>query len=208
MNQVSLNLASMTALEKASFAQTVADALVQNEATFPDQPVPGADLYDFATAVKQQLTDADAAKATWREMISAQNDMLATLDGYLRQTATYVGAVAGDDAATIELVGLNVRERAARIGQLPAPMGLVVTAGRNPGAITARWHVVKKARNYIVQYEAGAILPPIFSNETVVTRSRVDLAHLLSATRYWFRVAALGTAGPSNWTDAVSVVTQ
>ncbi len=24
----------------------------------------------------------------------------------------------------------------------------------------------------------------------------------------WFRVAALGTAGPSHWTDAVSVVTQ
>src|SRR3954452_3034585 len=106
MNQVTLNLASMTALEKASFAQTVADALVHNEDTFPDQPVPGADLYDFATAVKQQLADADAAKATWREMISAQNDMLATLDGYLRQTATYVGAVAGGDAATIELVGL------------------------------------------------------------------------------------------------------
>jgi Fibronectin type III domain len=208
MNQVALNLNTMTALEKASFAQNVASSLIANEGTFPDQPVPGADLYDFATAVKQALSDADAAKATWREMISAQNDMLATLEGYLRQTATYVGSVADGDAATIELAGLNARQPAARIGQLPAPTGLKVTADRNPGTITARWRVVRKTRNYIVQYAPGATLPPIFPNEISVTRTRADLAHLTSATRYWLRVAALGTAGPSNWTDVLSVVTQ
>jgi Fibronectin type III domain len=158
--------------------------------------------------VKQALSDTDVAKVTWREMIAAQNDLLATLDSYLRQTAIYVGSVAEGDPATIELAGLNVREPARRIGQLPAPLGLVVTADRNPGTVTLRWRVVKKARNYIAQYAAGAVLPATWPNETSVTRTRLDLAHLQSSTRYWFRVAALGTAGLSHWTEAVSVVTQ
>src|SRR5947209_895063 len=101
MTQVALNLATMTALEKASFAQNVGTALIENEAAFPDQPIAGADLFDFATAIKAALTETDAARATVRQLLSAQNDMLATLDTYLRQTATYVQSVSAGDAATI-----------------------------------------------------------------------------------------------------------
>src|SRR5215472_8709965 len=105
MKQVALNLNTMSAIEKAVFAQNVGNALVANETTFPDQPIAGADLIDFALAVKTALTDADTAKLAWREMIAAQNDMVATLDGYLRQTAIYVQGVSDGDAATIELAG-------------------------------------------------------------------------------------------------------
>src|SRR5262245_54690167 len=100
MNLVALNLNTMTAIEKATFAQNVGSALIANEDTFPDQPVPGADLMDFALAVKTALTDAEAARASWREMIAAQNNMIATLDNFLRQTAIYVGSIAGGNAAT------------------------------------------------------------------------------------------------------------
>jgi hypothetical protein len=208
MRQVALNLNTMSAIEKATFALNVGSALVDHEATFPDQPITGADLMDFANAVKTALSDADAAKATWREMIAAQNDMLATLDGYLRQTAIYVQSVSSGNAATIELAGLNVRQAAARIGQLPAPGGVIVTPGKSAGTVTLRWRAVKKARGYIVQYTASPTFPTTFPAEANVTRARLDLSHLQSATRYWFRIAALGTAGPSNWTDVVSVVTQ
>jgi hypothetical protein len=208
MNQVALNLNTMTAIEKAIFAQNVGDALVANEATFPDQPVAGADLIDFALAVNTALTDAEAAWANWREMIAAQNNMIATLDNFLRQTAIYVGAVAQGDAATIELARLNVRKPASHVGQLPAPVGLIVKTTQSPGTVSLRWARVRKARSYIVQYAAGNTLPATFPNETPVTRARLDVKHLQSATRYWFRVAAIGTAGPSQWTDPVSAVTQ
>jgi hypothetical protein len=208
MKQVALNLNTMTAIEKASFAFNVGSSLVDHEATFPDQPVTGADLMDFANAVKQALTDADAAKVAWREMIAAQNDMVATLDGYLRQTAIYVNAVASGSAATIELAGLDVRQPAARIGQLPAPAAVILAPGKSAGTVTLRWRAVKKTRGYIVQYAASPTLPATFPAETSVTRARLDLSGLQSGTRYWFRIAALGTAGPSHWTDVVSVVTQ
>ena len=45
-------------------------------------------------------------------------------------------------------------------------------------------------------------------SDELVSRAKKTVTGLSSMTRYWFRVAAIGAAGPSNWSNAVSVVTQ
>ena len=84
---------------------------------------------------------------------------------------------------------------------MAAPMGLVATANLN-------WRHVKSAASYRIQFGAGATLPTAFDGDVLVTRARGTVAGLASGTRYWFRVAAIGAAGPSLWTNAISVVTQ
>ncbi|SRR5258707_14459601 len=111
-------------------------------------------------------------------------------------------------AAIIELAGLNVRNVAGSIGQLPAPGSLIILPGRNPGTVTLRWKRVQGATTYLIQYAASATLPSAFNHEESVTRTKQGITALVSGVRYWFRVAALGAAGPSPWTNAVSVVTQ
>ena len=71
-----------------------------------------------------------------------------------------------------------------------------------------RWRVVKHAATYVVQRRDGVELPIDFNDTETSTRARLDVSGLSSATRYWFRVAANGAAGLSNWTNPVSVVTQ
>jgi hypothetical protein len=208
MSTVKLDLAAMNAAVKVAFATNVGTALVENEATFPDQPVPGADLIDFAITVGQAADAAQAARATLRELVSTHNDMLATLEGYLRQTGSYVQSVSGGQAAIIELAGLNVRHASGSIGRLPAPQSLMLVPGRNPGTVTLRWQRVKGATTYLIQYAAAATLPSAFNREESVTRSKQRINGLVSGVRYWFRVAAIGAAGPSAWTNVVSVVTQ
>jgi hypothetical protein len=208
MSQVKLDLASMSAAEKTQFAITVGQMLIANESTFPDQPVPGADLIDFAVALTDTMGQADVARATWHELISTQQDMLGTLDGYLRQVATYVQSVSHGQAAIIELAGLNVRHAAGRIGQLPAPEGFIAVSSTNPGTVKLKWKPVKRARNYVIQYTAAAVLPPAFHQQVPVTRTKLVLTGLASGTKYWFRAAAINAAGLSPWTNAVAVVTQ
>lgn len=84
----------------------------------------------------------------------------------------------------------------------------MLVAGQNPGTVTLRWQRVKGATTYLIQYAAAATLPSAFNREESVTRAKYAITALVSGVRYWFRVAALGAAGPSPWTNAVSVVTQ
>jgi hypothetical protein len=74
--------------------------------------------------------------------------------------------------------------------------------------VTLKWARVKSAKSYVIQYAAAATLPSAFNQEVTVTRTKHTLTTLTSGTRYWFRAAALGAAGLSTWTNAVSVVTQ
>lgn len=98
MSTVKLDLASMNATQKVALGFLVGTALIENEATFPDQPVTGGDLQDFAVTVGQAADAAQAARATLRELVSTHNDMVATLEGYLRQTGSYVQSVSGGQA--------------------------------------------------------------------------------------------------------------
>jgi hypothetical protein len=120
-----------------------------------------------------------------------------------------VQTVSHGNAATIELAGMDVRgSSSARVGALPVPESFNVLAGRNPGTAVLRWKVVKHAATYVVQRRESAALPFDFNASETSTRTRFDATGLASATRYWFRVAANGAAGLSDWTSAVSVVTQ
>src|SRR5881296_2013304 len=129
MDKVKLDLDKMSAAEKARFASMVGERLIFNEGAFPEPPVAGADLMDFADAIKQAMTNAAAARATWRSLVTTANDMLAQLDGYLRQTASYVENVSGGSAAIIELAGLSVRNASAPVGPLPALRDFTAASG-------------------------------------------------------------------------------
>ena len=194
--------------EKAQFANVIGQNLVTNEGVFPEPPVAGADLMDFANSLRQAITDAQVARLKWRELTLTQNAMVRTLENYLRQTANYVDNVSAGNAETIRLSGLGVRNPNAPVGPLPPLRDFIAAAGRNAGTAELKWAKVKKARTYVVQYAASVNLPSEFDNTTSVTRTKFVVTGLASATRYWFRAAALGAAGPSPWTNAVSVVTQ
>lgn len=208
MSQVKLDLAAMSAIEKAQFALVVADALGKNDTTFTDPTISSDDLNNFAVTVRQSITTAQVAHMAWRSKVAAQNEKLATLELYLRQTASYVQNVSAGDASIIELAALSVREPNGKIGRLPAPAGIEVQPASNPGMVTLKLTPVKKAKGYLVQFAASASLPATFPHSQALTKSKLTITGLTSATRYWFRAAATNPAGLGEWTDPVSVVTQ
>ena len=121
---VKLDLNKMSAREKIAFATNVGDAVLNNGPTFPACPVDGLDLMDYADSVRDAITAAQAAKATYHTLVQTQNNMLRTMDGFLTRVGAYVDNVAAGRATIIELARLNVRNPTARVGELDAPLGL------------------------------------------------------------------------------------
>ena len=53
----------------------------------------------------------------------------------------------------------------------------------------------------IVQKSPDPISPTSWQQASVVTKSKTTVSGLTSGTKYWFRVAAVGTAGQGPWSD-------
>src|SRR5438552_1705940 len=205
---VKLDLNKMSISEKIAFATNVGDALLNNGATFPACPVDGLDLMDYASSVNDAVNAAHAARSTHRTLVATQNNMLRTLDGFLTRVGAYVSNVAAGNAAIIELARLGVRNPTGRVGVLDAPTDLKAAPNDNPGAVELKWRANRFAKAYQVQFATDMTFPAATSKTQLASRAKILVANLTTATRYWFRVAAIGAAGPSNWTNPVAVVTQ
>src|SRR5439155_25407913 len=120
-------------------ATRIGIALVANEATFPDQPVPGADLIDLAVTLRDALSDVESARTSLREHLAQERALETAVDAALGQTARYVQNVSAGDETIIALAGMDVARRRSPVGALGSPEGLSAREGLFAGEIVLRW---------------------------------------------------------------------
>ena len=172
----------------------------------------------FDAVVKQALED-------W----SGSTDQLAALDAELRASETAILALRGRLHTAREQYLLDERRYASGVeltaggdpdviralacdpigGQLPAigalepPTALRATPGTDPGTVQLAWSVVRGARSYALERSAD---PPSDGSWTALpgrTGVRRAVDGLAPGARYWFRVASIGAAGQSRFSDPV-----
>ena len=102
----------------------------------------------------------------------------------------------------IESVGMSVKAPGAPIGSLPAPQKLIATTTTAPAKVSLRWQSVKGAKSYQVQAATDITGAGNWQPAASSTKGRSVISGLTSGTKYWFRVAAIGAAGQSPWSDA------
>jgi hypothetical protein len=124
------------------------------------------------------------------------------VDLLVSQLASYVDNASGGDAEKIESAGFDVRATPSPVGPLPAPTDVQVEPSEHAGTAEVSWSPLRGAKAYVVERAAdGATL-----NWAIIgtsTRSKASLNSMASGNRYWFRVAAVGAAGQSAWSDPV-----
>jgi len=97
---------------------------------------------------------------------------------------------------------MDVRASASPATENPAqPAALSATAGNHEGEIDLAWDTVNGARSYVIEKSGDPPTVTSWGNSGVSTKSRATLNGLTPGTRYWFRVAAVGTGGQSGWSD-------
>ena len=199
MDRVKLDLKSKNDPELAQFADDHAEAMDGNT----NFTTPNPSTIDFAAkkdAFKAALQASNLAQETAKQKTLEKDLARAELEGALNIRASYVQSESKGDKAKILSANLDVRAAKTLTGDLPAPLDFLATMGDRPGEMDIVWSRVKGSKSYILQM-SPADGARAWTQAAVVTKSKETVTGLTSGTRYAFRVAAVGTAGQSPWSD-------
>ena len=198
MAKVKLDLRNKSIPEKVQKMRQFVAAMTGNESFSTPSPVLAA-VTSAADDLEAAYNEAQAVRLLAKEKTVAQDAREREADGIVTQLAAYVEGTSGGDAATIQSAGMDVRDEAAPVGELPAPGDLTATVGDMDGEIDLDWDNVRRASSYLVQQSPDP--PGSWQQAAVVTKSKHTVTGLTSGTKYWFRVAAIGSAGQSPWSQ-------
>ena len=215
MIKVKLDLKSLTDSELVDAMRLVVTKMTGN-GDFPGPTPPLATLSAEATAMETLIAQRDAILMAAQEKTllirsardSAEVSMTAE-GGYVeRQVAILSGPI--DPAwrkARIVGAGMEPADDPSPVGPMPKVTGLVATTGDSDGEIDVHFNPVKRGlKSYILERTSDPAGGTGWGNPAVITKSSAFVSGLTSGTRYWFRVRAVGTAGPGPWSDPATKV--
>ncbi|HTA65881.1 MAG TPA: fibronectin type III domain-containing protein [Xanthomonadaceae bacterium] len=176
-------------------------AAMTGNAHFPD-PAPA--LATVAAARDALLAQVNVAEAT-RVTLARRRQLRPPLVALVRQLAQYVQATGNGDRVVLTASGFPLQRSPQPIGVLPAPENLRLSRGAVSGQLRARCKNVAKASAY--QWRIAAVQTPgVWLPADPTVAARTTLAGLTPGTAYLVQVRAIGTRGPSDWSDAVTQI--
>jgi len=164
------------------------------------------DEQEAAAALESAYNSALQARANAKTQTSIMGQKSAVLDLLLMQEASYVQNSSGGDKAKIESAGFDVRDTPTPIGQLPPPAEPKAVPSQHPGTINLSWKKVRGAKSYLIERALDSNQPLEWAVATMSTKSKAVVNTMTSGLRYWFRVAAVGSAGPGAWSEPISKI--
>ncbi|MGZ8162844.1 MAG: hypothetical protein ACXWTT_08260 [Methylobacter sp.] len=198
--KVLLDFIKLAVTEKVAFYRNIIAKLTNN----PTYPTPDVSLADAKAAVDNFEAVILAARDGGHTAVSAMHDSEAATDAMFRILASYIDKTADGDETKILSSGFH--ESRQPVAQQKAT--LAVNDGSHSGSVKLIAKAIDKAGAYIWQY-AKETLPAIESDWLAVatgTYSYYELSGLIVAARYYFRVAAVTSAGTTDFCAPVSKV--
>lgn len=205
MAKVKLALKDLTIPQKIQFIRQVVTAMTGN-ANFTTPAPALAAITALVNALEAAFNVAQAAYLTAKQKTDLQTAAEQQMDAAITQLAAYVENITAGDAGKILSGGMETRADAVPIGALPAPQNLSATAGDQDGDIDLDWDNIRGAKSYRMEKSSDPITATSWQLVEVVTKSKGTVSGLTSGTKYWFRVAAIGTAGQSPWSDPATKI--
>jgi hypothetical protein len=141
-----------------------------------------------------------AAVQACKQALTERDDKRDEVEAALRQLASASEAET-TDTAELQSGGWHLRGAAAPVGPMPAPQSLSATGGDMEGEVDLVWDAVSGRDTYIGEQSTAATGP--WTQFYVGKKSSATATGLTSGTSYWFRIRAVGAAGPGPWSDVV-----
>jgi hypothetical protein len=205
MAKVKLDFKRLPIAEKIVRAQQIVKNLTDN----PDFPNPDPPLAEVTAAInllETKVVAAQAARQAARASTAEQNDAEDALDQIIDRVGGHIESASGGDEAKIIAAGVSVRASTAATRDLSVPAALSATEGDHDGEIQLHWDRVGAARSYVIERSADPPTDTSWVHEKVVTTSSTMISGLTRGAKYWFRVAAIGAAGQSGWSDPATKI--
>jgi hypothetical protein len=200
MAKVKLDLRNKTPLQKVQFLRLIVTKMTGN-ASFPQPEPPLADLTAIADKLESDFNKREASDQATQQLTAVLNATEAEADSLLNAEGSHVDSKSKGDETQILSTGMSVRGDAQPAGDLPAPGNFSVTEGDHDATLDDTWDRVVGAKSYIIQLSPDPITPTSFVYCGTSTKSSYTATGLESGKKYWQRVAAVGAAGQSPWSD-------
>jgi hypothetical protein len=168
-------------------------------------PTPIPALATIATA---QQAFASAVQSLDRGKASTllRNKTRAALVQLLRALALYVQQNCQGDPVVLASSGFPAQKgRGKPVGLLHAPNSVRLRPGRVSGQMRALCNPQVAANSYQWQY-ATAQAPTAWTQSGVLSKTSYTLTALTPGTQYIAQARAIGSAGPSNWSDSATLM--
>jgi hypothetical protein len=164
---------------------------------FPTPNPPLADLTADTDALEAANNAAqDGGKSSKQTLKNAEDK----LDGQVSILGAYIQTTSLGNENKILSTGALVRKDSTPIGELPAPTDVLAKTGDMEGTVDVKWKKVIGAKSYVLQI-ATDLATANWSYLGASTSAKFTAPGLTSGKKYMFRVAALGAAGLSPWSD-------
>jgi len=128
-----------------------------------------------------------------------------SLEALLRQLAQYVQTTCAGDLPTLLSSGYPAQRRQQPVGLLPSPQNLRLRRGQLGGTLDARCNRVPKAGAYHWRY-AAATAPGTWLIADPTLAAYATLTGLVPGIQYTVQVRSIGSRGPSEWSDAATLM--
>jgi hypothetical protein len=201
----------MTVKPSISFITTYGDALFITTAKGiiiamtgnPSYPTPSPALPVVQLALDGFMTSVGDAANGGVELTAIKNDKRAVLGDLLRQLANYVQVACNGDLTVLLSSAFPIQKpQRFPIGVLPAPTGLTVSLGSRTGELNASAKPVTGAAIYNWRLTTAA-QPSVVVQTAQTTAASNVVDGLTPGVIYNIQANAVGSAGPSDWSDPV-----
>ncbi|HEY0430474.1 MAG TPA: fibronectin type III domain-containing protein [Pyrinomonadaceae bacterium] len=206
MPKIKLNFRQLTIMDKVAKARQIVTSLMGNAAFTTPSPTLAA-IIAAIDELETAHADVQAARQAAKTKTSAQSVKEDALDKLMSQLAAYVESVSGENETLIKSAGMDTRAAATGSTDTPRqPSALEAASGDHLGEADLSWDSVPSARSYVVEKSPDPPSATSWAHASVSTKARATMNGLTPGSRYWFRVAAIGTNGQSGWSDPATCI--
>jgi hypothetical protein len=217
MSKVALNISEKSVPVQILMAQNYVTKMTGN-ANFAT-PVPS--LKQIQADIDDLQTTYTAALNRGKEEVEARRVSLETLLADVTALGVYVQSASGGDAGIIMSAGMDVRKPPTRRNSLGDLVNVVLRYTGKSGTAGIKWKPVKGAVAYNIQQYAEQPVtsapntqPTIeesnswdWENALTTSAAKGLISGLISGTKYWFRVQAVGPNNTtSGWSNPSSII--
>ena len=178
----------------------------------PSLPSVQSELPGLATAANDVETadqDQTAKQQVAQTSTSVLHDKVVILISKLNRAGAKVDLDADGNATVILDSGFAVAGTPTPAGPMPKVEGVAASTGDTDGTADLIWQPVDNNHGYIVQATTDPNNASSWKQVANSSASKVTVTGLTPGTKYWFRVAALGTGGkPGPFSDPATALAQ
>ena len=199
MARPKLALRSRSDLDLPTYARSIVHQLRESPAYAGQEPTPDeieASVADYAASLAE-VTDL---RNQLRVAVTGKRNRRRALEQMLTRAALALTVASAGNKGAIIGGGFQVVHNTSPVGELPMPQNLRAVPGGFEGSIRLRWEAMRQARIFEIQSKPAGPGGE-WTAQPSSTRSTVLVTGLTPGVRYSFQVRALGSAGPSPWSD-------